>query len=183
MSGHELPQTNQELIGEIKIPVEDLVQLDASTQSNAMRAGLLDNYEDPVHSLPYESQEGGYIWLDGGPYDPHEELHAKFGEFVPEAVIEELGDELFAECNEWEAQVDLSDEDVYGFEYVADPEEHLNEYRVAMDSNRALLDIDVPAADQSTFYGMVFVNVVTIMETYGTSEQGAFPCELQCWEG
>ena len=35
-----------------------------------------------------------------------------------------------------------------------------------MDSNRALLAMDVADSVQTTFYGMVFVNLITIMETY-----------------
>ena len=144
----------------------DLVEMDSTDQLRFMREWFLDNFEDPVHSLPYESREGGYIWIDGGPYDPHEELHEKFGGFVPEEVIEALGDELFAECHEWAAQIDPSDDDLFGFDYAIEPAEYFDEYRLAMDSNRALLAMDVPENVRSTFYGMVFVNLITIMETY-----------------
>ena len=111
MSGYEVSQANQEVIGAIEIRLADLTGMDASDQLIFMREWFLSNYEDPVHSLPYESREGGYIWIDGGPYDPHEELHDKFGEFVPEEVIETLGDELLVECHEWAAQIHLSDDD------------------------------------------------------------------------
>ena len=166
MSGYEVDRSNQEVIGAIEIRIADLAEMDATDQLRFMREWFLANYEDPVHSLPYESREGGYIWIYGGPYDPHEELHDKFGEFVPEKVIEALGDELFAECHEWAAQIDPSDDDPYGFDYLTEPAEYFNEYRLAMDSNRGLLAIDVSDSVRSTFYGMVFVNLITIMETY-----------------
>ena len=54
----------------------------------------------------------------------------------------------------------------YGLDYSSEPAEYFHEYQWAMDSNRALLAIDVHDFDQSTFYGMVFVNLITIMETY-----------------
>ena len=94
MSSYEVDQANQEVIGAIEIRMADLADMDATEQHRFMSEWFLANYEDPAHSLPYESREGGYIWIDGGPYDPHEELHAKFGEIVPEEVIEALGDEL-----------------------------------------------------------------------------------------
>ena len=166
MSDYEVDQANQEVIGTIEIRMADLTGMDATDQLKFMREWFLANYEDPVHSLPYESREGGYIWIYGGPYDPHEELHAKFGKFVPEDVIDELGDELFAECHEWAAQIDPSDDDTFGFDYLTDPSEYFDEYSLSMDSNRALLAIDVPDSVQDTFYGMVFVNLITIMETY-----------------
>ena len=166
MSGSDLDQTNQEVIGTMEIRIADLVEMDGTDQLRFMREWFLDNFEDPVHSLPYESREGGYIWIDGGPYDPYEELHEKFGGFVPEELIEALGDELFAECHEWAAQIDPSDDDLYGFDHPSEPAEYFNEYRLTMDSNRALLAMEVPDSVRSTFYGMVFVNLITIMETY-----------------
>ena len=166
MSGYEADEANQEVVGTIAIHIADLAEMGATDQLKFMREWFLANYEDPVHSLPYESREGGYIWLDGGPYDPHEELHGKFEEFVPEEVIEDLGDQLFAECHQWAAQIDPWDDDSYGFDYVAEPSEYFDEYRLAMDRNHEMLAIDVPVSVQSAFYGMVFVKVITTMETY-----------------
>ena len=166
MPGHEEDQVDQEVIGALEIRMTDLAEMDAADQFKFMREWFLANYEDPVHSLPYESREGGYIWIDGGPYDPHEELQAKFGDVVPEEVIEALGDELLAECFEWAATIDLFDDDSYGFDYTTEPSEYFAEYQLAMDSNRALLAMDVADSIRATFYGMVFVNLITIMETY-----------------
>lgn len=36
------------------------------------------NYEDPVHHSPYNSREGGYQYVHGGPYDALEELSAEY---------------------------------------------------------------------------------------------------------
>ena len=166
MSDHEVDLENQEVIGVIEIRMSDLAEMDQTDQLDFMREWFLANYEDPVHSLPYETREGGYIWIYGGPYDPHEELYGKFGEFVPEKVIEALGNELLNECHEWAAQINLWDEDRYGFDHVTEPAEYLDEYHLAMDNNRGLLAIAVPDSVRTTFYGMVFANLITIMETY-----------------
>ena len=166
MSSSGLEITDEEVIGAIEIRLADLVEMDATDQLRFMREWFLDKYEDPVQSLPYESREGGYIWIFGGPYDAHEELHEKFGDYVPEEVIDSLGAELYAECHEWAAQMDPLDDDPFGFEDVGEPGEHFDEYHQAMGNNRALLASDVPDSVRGTFYGMVFVNLVTIMETY-----------------
>ena len=160
-------KADQEVIGTLKVRLADLTEMNASEQRNVMREWFFDNYEDPAQSLPYESREGGYIWIDGGPYDAHEELYQKFEGLISEQVIEGLGKEFYAECHEWAAQIKLSDDDLYiGFDRTAEPEDYLNEYRLAMESNRELLDVDVLESVQNTFYGMVFVNLITIMETY-----------------
>lgn len=52
------------------------------------------NYEDPAQSTPYESAEGGYQWIWGGPYDASEQLYNKFGDIVSEKLIEEAAAEI-----------------------------------------------------------------------------------------
>ena len=52
-----------------------------------------ENYEDPVHRLPYNSKEGGYQWIYGGPYDANEELTGRFpeeSEEIIEAAVKEI---------------------------------------------------------------------------------------------
>lgn len=166
MSDYQAKHAHDEVIGAMEIRISQLADMSASDQLEVMREWFLDNFEDPVHSLPYESREGGYIWIDGGPYDAHNELSRKFSEYVADDVIQTLGDELSSECPEWAAQVDLSEDEIYVFEYTDQPTEHFREYTTAMEKNHALLHIDVPATVQDTFYGMIFVNLITIMETY-----------------
>jgi hypothetical protein len=52
------------------------------------------NYEDPAQKTPYESAEGGYQWIWGGPYEARDVLYSKFGELVSEALIEEAVEEI-----------------------------------------------------------------------------------------
>lgn len=39
---------------------------------------FFENFEDPAESTPYESAEGGYQYIYGGPFDAYEELLAQF---------------------------------------------------------------------------------------------------------
>ena len=144
----------------------DFVGLDTNAISEVMRDWFLGNYEDPVHSLPYESREGGYLWVYGGPYDASEVLHERFGEFVSEAVIQELADELFDECPEWAAQIDLIDDDDLLFDYGLEHTAYFEEYQEAMESHRALLRMGIPEHAENRFYGMIFVNLITALEAY-----------------
>lgn len=45
------------------------------------------NFEDPVNETPYESAEGGYQYIFGGPYDASDELWNEFEGIVSETVI------------------------------------------------------------------------------------------------
>ena len=59
-----------------------------------MAVWFRSNYEDPVERTPYETAEGGYQWIWGGPYDAREELSEKFEGIVPDAWIEEAVEEV-----------------------------------------------------------------------------------------
>ena len=43
-----------------------------------MAEWFLSIYEDPCHHVPYESKEGGYQYVFGGPYDAEEALGDEF---------------------------------------------------------------------------------------------------------
>lgn len=44
-------------------------------------------YEDPANETPYNGREGGYLYINGGPYDAEEELRDNFESVVSEDVI------------------------------------------------------------------------------------------------
>ncbi|WP_430250782.1 hypothetical protein [Neorhizobium sp. DAR64860/K0K1] len=46
--------------------------------ADEMRQWFFENYEDPANSLPYSSGDGGYQWINGGPYTPLEALQEEF---------------------------------------------------------------------------------------------------------
>ena len=58
---------------------------------------FLDNYEDPVHNVPYE---GGYVYMFGGPYDAWEELFSQFPD-VDETIIDKAAERLIELSYEW----------------------------------------------------------------------------------
>ncbi len=55
------------------------------------------NYEDPAQRTPYETAEGGYQWIWGGPYDAEEEIRGIFEGLVSEVLISEVVEEVQAE--------------------------------------------------------------------------------------
>ncbi|AQS83634.1 MAG: HEPN-associated N-terminal domain-containing protein [Acetobacter aceti] len=50
-------------------------------------------YEDPANETPYNSREGGYLYIKGGPYSAEEELRENFEDVVSEdAILEAVED-------------------------------------------------------------------------------------------
>lgn len=57
---------------------DDGAGADRQARVDRMVEWFLENYEDPAQRTPYESAEGGYIWIWGGPYDALEQIGDHF---------------------------------------------------------------------------------------------------------
>ena len=74
-----------------KVPLKSLQYISKANQLEVMRNWFFENFEDPANSCPYESREGGYAYIYGGPYEASEELQAMFEGYVKFDYIQELG--------------------------------------------------------------------------------------------
>lgn len=72
----------------------DLEGLDHAERVEAMVAWFMENFEDPAEITPYESAEGGYQWIWGGPHDPAEELYDAFGDAATDEDVQAAADEI-----------------------------------------------------------------------------------------
>jgi len=79
-----------------------------------MEAWFRERYEDPAERTPYESAEGGYIWIWGGPYDAQMELEAEFSGLASARLIGELVRKLQAECYQWAPTPKWDDDEEIG---------------------------------------------------------------------
>lgn len=149
-----------------ELDLEDLKNADRETQIEAMREWFYKNFEDPAERTPYESAEGGYIWIWGGPYDASEELQGEFSGIVPDDVIDELAQELTHECWEWAPTPRRSDYDDFLIEDIALITEYHNNFSSAILDIEKLLTTEVDGAVSHCFYRLLFVNVITALETY-----------------
>ncbi|WP_157094227.1 hypothetical protein [Brucella pseudogrignonensis] len=67
-----------------------------------MRAWFFENYEDPANSLPYSSGDGGYQWINGGPYTPLEALQEEFDRTYSFEAIEAVANSIQDEDGSYE---------------------------------------------------------------------------------
>jgi hypothetical protein len=148
------------------ITVTSLRQADREMQMDVMRHWFLQRYEDPVQDTPYISEEGDYQYIWGGPYDAEEQLQNEFDGIVPDDVIEELGDEFSNDSAEWAAIPKPSDFDDYFFESITEAPKHREGFEISVNTIERLLEITVEAADRQCFLRLLYVNVITALETY-----------------
>lgn len=65
-----------------------LKKADRPLQIAALVGWFQARYWDPVMETPYISSEGGYFWVNGGPYEAEDQLSARFDGIVSAEVIE-----------------------------------------------------------------------------------------------
>jgi len=87
----------------INIEPYKIKDLPEDDQIEIMRNWFYDNYQDPEEECPYDSEDGDYVYIWGGPYSAVEELECEFGEYVNNDLIKKLTDELEEHCYEWSA--------------------------------------------------------------------------------
>ena len=74
---------------EIGVTPAQLKRLKKADQLEYMRFWFHSNFVDPAEETPYESAEGGYLYVWGGPYETSDELHTEFGEIVSQKRIDD----------------------------------------------------------------------------------------------
>lgn len=139
---------------------------DRETQLDVMETWFRQRFEDPAERTPYESAEGGYIWIWGGPYDAREKLEAEFSGVIPDNVIEELADDLGQECWQWAPTPSREDYDNYLVEDIARITEYYHNFSGAILDIEKLLETKVDDSVANCFYRLLYVNVITALETY-----------------
>jgi hypothetical protein len=145
---------------------ESLANADRDTQFEVMKDWFYEHFEDPAERTPYESAEGGYIWIWGGPYDAREQLEVEFGGVVPDDVIDDLVGELESECTQWAPTPSPDDYDNALIEDLARITEFYQNFSGAILDIERLLKTKVEDSVSPTFHRLLFVNVITAMETY-----------------
>jgi len=105
MGGHEVLQNFDISFGfEPEEPDEplDAMEFDSDAAAEEMREWFLSRYEDPAKSLPYVSAEGGYQWINGGPYDALEILGEQFENEYGLELVEKVAKSIVDESGIWD---------------------------------------------------------------------------------
>jgi hypothetical protein len=143
-----------------------LSKLDADGQADAMREWFREHYEDPAERTPYESAEGGYIWIFGGPYYAHEELEAQFSGVVPDDVIATLAEELNDIMPWWARSADYeNDEDDNLWNAISANADAHHTFTGAIATIREIMRM-VPPPVAELIHPLLYANAITALEVY-----------------
>ena len=147
------------------VSAEDLPRLSDEEQRDVMATWFRERYEDPAEGTPYESAEGGYIWIWGGPYDAAEVLGDEFSDKVNQETIDSLAEDLASKCLDWAPIPRPDDYDVL-VEDIATISEYYAIFSGALEDIRHLAKTEVDEEVAPCLYRLLYVNVITALETY-----------------
>lgn len=82
---------------DVGITADELSALSADQQVPYLTHWFFTYFEDPAIETPYNSREGGYQYIWGGPYNAGDELAAEFGKYASEAALEKAAEEIEAD--------------------------------------------------------------------------------------
>ena len=132
---------------------------------DVMREWFFDNFEDPVERTPYESAEGGYIYIWGGPYYAQDEL-SNFSGLVEEELIEELVREINSQGFEWTAKESPEDYENSYLSFIGSNNKSFPAFTKNIQNIQEIEGVRTEGDAEVHLLGMLFVNVITAMETY-----------------
>lgn len=136
----------------------------------AVREWFTDRFCNPVDELPYNSKEGGYLYIHGGPYSPQDEIPHRFENIVPNDVLEEVITELeFEVGSEWSPRIRKNgpDDADYFDIYVGSRHEPINNLTVLFNNIDELRkDNAISIQYYSIVNNMIYGMLISAFEAY-----------------
>jgi len=153
-------------IGNKSYRLDSLRYKSKEKRAELIRDWFFERYEDPANSTPYNSAEGGYLYIWGGPYDALEVLSAEFEPWLDIAAIEEIADELELSHMEWERIPTEEDHLSYYDDFMEYQSNYLLAFNTSISNTRDLLEIQVVGDTERHLLGLIHVSIITALETY-----------------
>jgi hypothetical protein len=82
-------------------PPDDFEGMSLEDAVERIKEWFFENFEDPVHSTPYISAEGGYQYIWGGPYNARDIIENIFADTASQELIDAAIEELEREGWDW----------------------------------------------------------------------------------
>jgi hypothetical protein len=148
------------------LTAEELKLLTPEAQREIMMNWFAARYEDPVHRTPYDSSEGGYIWIYGGPFDAEEELRGEFEGIVDDKIIEDLAESLSHECSDWTNTQSEDDYDQDLLDVVGPNANALPTLLEALETVSRLVQLKADLPDSEALNRVLFANAISALESF-----------------
>lgn len=166
VSLEQQPQAATPMIPKDDIDNQALAAATPAHQRRTMLQWFRERFEDPAERTPYDSEEGGYIWIWGGPHEAGDVLQDRFHGVVPEQIIDDLAAELSDESWEWVPTPQPGDYDEGLFEAISANTASRATLNLALQTIRDLAAVPIESRLEAAFRRLLFANAITVLETF-----------------
>lgn len=130
-------------IGNTAYSSTEFQRLSKARQAALMIEWFGERYEDPIHHLPYNSREGGYQWIHGGPYSARSVLENEFGNLAKPSAIAAAIEDLETEGFDWSPRPEEEPDD--GIYSINEPLPDISDFDFEEDDDEVATRTDVAA--------------------------------------
>jgi hypothetical protein len=127
-----------------------------------MIAWFHGEYEDPVHRLPYNSREGGYQWVNGGPYTADDAIQGEFSNLAAFETMQDAVTRIEEDGFDWSPRPDNEPDD--GVYSINDPLPDFSEFQP---DDEAYSDVETLRQEMHTRLDQLEELVRSRMPTHG----------------
>ena len=136
-------------------------------QRLAVKTWFVSRYCNPAIETPY-NHEDGYLYINGGPYDPADEIQDKFEGIVSDEVINDVVADLYFEVGDEWAPINYEPEDYddrFGLELLdaGDPFKRLQD---RINQAVQILSLEGSLEAKKIAEQLVFGHAITILESF-----------------
>jgi len=149
-----------------EIKVDQLSSLDPDDLERIVRHWFFEHFEHPDDRTPYDSEEGGYIWIWGGPYSARDEICSEFLDILSEEALEPIITKLECESTEWGPAETYDDYDDDYVDDLASISDYYHNFSKSIELNESLSNVDLVSTLLPRYHQMLYANIITTMETY-----------------
>jgi len=149
----------------------DFSEISSGLVKDIVKQWFLKRYCDPLHNTPYDSGEGGYQYIFGGPFSVIEILNDQFSDLVSEELISEIAKEIEGEFEVYDwvytdefLHYQVNKDQFYEIDAGIQNEDPFQTLNEKLSSIEELLNES--SKDKQFQLRMIFVFVITNLETY-----------------
>jgi hypothetical protein len=141
-------------------------------QKAVMWRWFTERYENPGDELPWDNEEGDYVYLNGPPVSPNDEIQQHFSDVVPYAVMADVIADLRSEVGDSWSPIDYliyDDFDWYSIDkiVVTTRDDPLRLLIVRLNQIESTLEVDAPTADVAEIlHQMAHGSIIAALEAY-----------------
>jgi len=140
-------------------------------QHEVMRQWFVTRFQDPAMDTPYDGGEGGYLYIQGGPYTAEDELYGRFADLVvdPDDFIRRVVDDVEQDGIDAWAPIHYDREDEYDDRFalsILAESEPLQRLRARIEQSKQVLTLQGNEEARRLAQQLVFASAIGATETF-----------------